>query len=193
MAALGSYARDFLEGPQEHVYDPLRMVQSLVRRANELDKGCEDFLTVATRGRGIIVPGAKLDDSAIGQLWFMVKPAAEKASESKPTGSPPAPAEPQPAPPDRARGSEGTDDLRDRERLILETMYANGVTSKKAKLTRAEIVQLIKPNDDVQSYAHAFADLKRKGYTDSNKGADAGIWLIEKGITAGKENQNGAQ
>lgn len=72
-------ARRFLgdmdyEGPQEHV--SFLMTHNLTFHAKELSKECEDWLTVAARGRGIIGAGAKLDESAIRQLWFHARQQA---------------------------------------------------------------------------------------------------------------------
>jgi len=69
----------------------------------------------------------------------------------------------------------------DRQQLILETMLAEEITSRRRRQTRAAIVRLINRNHKTTSYGRDFATLVKRGFLQSEQGPDGGVWMTPEG------------
>lgn len=79
--------------------------------------------------------------------------------------------------------TEPTDtELNDRQRLILETMLENEITSERRRKNQPHIVGLINRKHKPQTYGRDFAALAKRGYLLSREGPGGGMWVNPKRI-----------
>jgi hypothetical protein len=76
---------------------------------------------------------------------------------------------------------ESGEELRDRQRSILETMLEHEITSERRRKSRADIVHLINRTHNSSSYGRDFADLVGRAYLFSREGPGGGYWLTPMG------------
>lgn len=76
----------------------------------------------------------------------------------------------------------GGEELTDREKLILETMSENEITSKRRRKRQADVVKLMNRTLKPATCKRAFANLKRMSYLCSLDGPAGGVWLLQEGI-----------
>jgi hypothetical protein len=77
--------------------------------------------------------------------------------------------------------AEAAPELNDRQRLILEAMLDNELTSERRRQSRAQVVRLIHREHKPGTYSHAFAGLAKHGYLRSREGPRGGVWLTAAG------------
>jgi hypothetical protein len=82
--------------------------------------------------------------------------------------------------------AEGVDDiveseLTDRQKIILETMLENEITSERRRRTRAQIVRLVNRTHNPLSYSRDFARLVTLQYLRSLEGPKGGVWMTPTG------------
>jgi hypothetical protein len=92
------------------------------------------------------------------------------------------------SPNDLPRRPRTEDKLTDRQRLILETMFAMEATERNLRQPQGPIVGRIQPGHDADNYKRDFAFLGKHGFTESIRGPDGGVWLTPQGISVAREN-----
>src|SRR5262249_33646832 len=82
---------------------------------------------------------------------------------------------------DEGNGDNTEDEVTVRQRLILEAMLANGITSERRRKSRVAVVLLVNRTRNPANYYRDFAALVRHGYLRSREGTGGGVWLTPQG------------
>jgi len=78
----------------------------------------------------------------------------------------------------------------ERQDAILSTMYDEGATSERRRLTRQAIASKVQHGLSGSSIGAEFSELKDQGFLRSREGNKGGCWLTEKGIARAKQIQS---
>src|SRR5262249_8432220 len=73
------------------------------------------------------------------------------------------------------------EELTDRQRMILEAMLENEITSERRRMSRAKVVTLVNRNHNAQNYSRDFAALVKSHLLCSREGPAGGVWLSPQG------------